>query len=204
MTAFGIDPLAGGRGLGADTRPLVVTLLGTDHHPFDRLVGWMDRLARSLGDDARVVVQHGHSTAPRVAEGQDFVEHGDLVDLVAAADVVVCHGGPGTIMDARRAGHVPVCVPRDPTLGEHVDAHQQRFAHHVDDIGMVHLADGYDELDAAVLQAIASGPTVETAETDRVADASAARFAQQVDPFVGRRIRRTPSVRRALFSRVAR
>ncbi|WP_052336602.1 glycosyltransferase [Nocardioides alkalitolerans] len=204
MTAFGIDPLVGGRALAERDRPLVVTLLGTDHHPFDRLVDWMDELARSLGDGARVVVQHGHSTAPRVAEGQDFVEHDDLVGLVAAADVVVCHGGPGTIMDARRAGHVPVCVPRDPERGEHVDGHQQRFAAHVDDIGMVRLADGYDALDAAVADAIETGPSVEVGTADVVAEASAARFAREVDLVVGRRVRRLPSVRRSLLSRVQR
>ena len=40
----------------------------------------------------------------------------------------MCHGGPGLITEAREAGHVPLCVPRDPQLGEHVDGHQQRFA----------------------------------------------------------------------------
>ena len=40
-------------------------------------------------------------------------------------------------MDARGAGHVPICVPRDPALGEHVDGHQQRFAAVMHDEGMV-------------------------------------------------------------------
>lgn len=56
-----------------------------------------------------------------------------------AADIVVTHGGPATITEARRRRQVPVCVPRDPTLGEHVDDHQQRFARFIGDRGLVRL-----------------------------------------------------------------
>ena len=56
-------------------------------------------------------------------------------------------------MDARGLGHVPVCVPRDPSLGEHVDGHQQRFATLVDRAGVVVRADSPGALDLAVRQA---------------------------------------------------
>ncbi len=56
------------------------------------------------------------------------MSHDRLEELLAQATVVVCHGGPGTVTEARDAGHVPLCMPRDPELGEHVDDHQQRFA----------------------------------------------------------------------------
>ena len=46
---------------------------------------------------------------------------------MAAADVVVCHGGPGTMSLAQRCGHRPIVIARDPALGEHVDDHQQRY-----------------------------------------------------------------------------
>ncbi|MFW6774487.1 glycosyltransferase [Nocardioides sp. CPCC 205120] len=185
-------------------RPLVVALLGTDHHPFDRLVDWMDALAGALEGRAHVVVQHGHSAEPRVAEGHAFVGHDHLVRLVRGADVVVCHGGPGTIMDARRAGHVPVCVPRDPALGEHVDGHQQRFAEVAGDAGMVRLATGRADVSAAVLDALAgTGPRVDE-EGDDAAGQAAARFGHHVDELVRHRERRVRSVRRALLSRVHR
>ena len=106
---------------------LLVASLGTDTHPFQRLVDWLDAMAVAH-PDAEVVVQHGHSAAPVVALGHDFLPHADLLELMHAANVVVSHGGPGTIMDAHRCGRVPVVVPRDPQLGEHVDGHQLRFA----------------------------------------------------------------------------
>jgi UDP-N-acetylglucosamine transferase subunit ALG13 len=115
---------------------MVLALVGTDHHPFDRMIDWLDEAA-VRNPDVRFVVQYGASRVPTVALGHDYLPYDQLVRLVDEADVVVCHGGPGTIMDARAAGHLPICVPRDPALGEHVDGHQQRFAAMMDEVGSV-------------------------------------------------------------------
>jgi UDP-N-acetylglucosamine transferase subunit ALG13 len=136
--------------------PLVVALAGTDHHPFRRLVEWVDAAAVRR-PDVRFLVQHGSTTAaPRVAEGRQFLAHEELVALLGEASVAICHGGPGTIMDARQAGHVPLCVPRDPGLGEHVDRHQQRFAAVVGREGVVRhvtsVESFHEELDRALVQ----------------------------------------------------
>ncbi len=106
--------------------PRVLALLGTDHHRFDRAVAWLDAWA-AAHPDAEVMVQHGRSTAPTVAGGRPFLDHAELTALMTSSDAVVSHGGPATISEARAAGHRPVVVPRDPTLGEHVDDHQKRF-----------------------------------------------------------------------------
>jgi UDP-N-acetylglucosamine transferase subunit ALG13 len=108
------------------SRPLVVCLVGTDHHQFERLVSWCDNLATSR-PDVDVFVQHGLSSAPRVAKGQAFLEKADLERLVQRAQVAVSHGGPALISEIRAAGLRPIAVPRDPDRDEHVDRHQIRF-----------------------------------------------------------------------------
>ena len=118
---------------------LVLVVVGTDHHPFDRVVGWADEWAASH-PDLRVLVQYGTSRPPTTAEGRDLLPVGELTALMSEATAVVCHGGPGTIMGAREAGHVPIVVPRRSDLGEHVDDHQVRFATRVAAAGQVHLA----------------------------------------------------------------
>jgi UDP-N-acetylglucosamine transferase subunit ALG13 len=118
----------------------ILVSVGTDHHPFDRVVGWADAWARDHPEDV-VVVQHGSAREPVVAEGTPLLDHASLQREMDEADVVVCHGGPATLTEARRHGHLPICVPRDPLLGEHVDDHQQRFARHLARVGMVVIAD---------------------------------------------------------------
>ena len=108
-----------------NTRTITV-LVGTDHHPFDRLVAWADHWAAEHPQDD-VLVQHGATSPPRRATGLDIMPPDELRARCAASDVVITHGGPGTITDAKASGHRPLVLARDPKLGEHVDAHQQRF-----------------------------------------------------------------------------
>jgi UDP-N-acetylglucosamine transferase subunit ALG13 len=131
--------------------PLVAVLLGTDHHPFDRLLGWVDE-PRCV--PARWFVQHGSTRLPAHLDGAEMLGVTDLTDLLRRADAVVTHGGPGLIMEAHAAGHRPVVVPRDPAYHEHVDGHQLRFCARVRDTGLIDLAPGRDEFIAAVNRAL--------------------------------------------------
>ena len=111
-------------------RPLVAVLVGTDHHPFQRLVTWASTLASEGWADW--FVQHGSAQWPETdqsgAQGARVVDQPTLRDLLERAQCVVCHAGPGLLMDAASAGHRPIVVARDPTKGEHVDGHQIDFA----------------------------------------------------------------------------
>lgn len=152
----------------------IIVIVGTDHHPFERMVGWVDDRLRSHPDDT-VTIQHGWSRAPELAEGLDFLAPDDLRRRMAEADVVITHGGPGTISDARRSGHRPIVVPRDPTLGEHVDDHQQRFAAWCAERGVVDLAMTIDALEARLATGVDTRTPAETAaETDAAVAAFAA------------------------------
>lgn len=129
--------------------------IGTDHHPFVRLVGWVADLAEA-NPDWQVVIQHGRTPAPRAVpnlEAFAFCDHARLLDLFAGSTAVVSHGGPATITEARRNGHVPVVVARNPEFGEHVDGHQMLFAARLGGAGVVTLATSAAELDVAVRSA---------------------------------------------------
>lgn len=112
--------------------------VGTDHHPFDRLVRWAAAWAGDHPDD-QVVVQHGTGAAPRSTgnlRARELLDAATMAAELAAADVVVISCGPGGVMDARAAGRLPVVVPRRADLGEHVDDHQQAFAAHLEARGL--------------------------------------------------------------------
>jgi UDP-N-acetylglucosamine transferase subunit ALG13 len=165
----------------ATTAP-VLAIVGTDHHPFDRLVDWVDRWANSRG--AGAFVQFGTSTPPTHAEGRNLVPQDELAALLARASAVVCHGGPGTIMAARDSGHLPIVVPRRPELGEHVDEHQVLFSARLAAEGQVRVAATEHELHGLLDLALESP---ETFRLDGAVDAvgrAADRFAEIVDAVV--------------------
>lgn len=128
-------------GAAGDDRPLhVVVTLGTDHHPFARLVDWVDTWAGEH-PARRCVIQHGTAPAPRHAEGHAMLDPADIPGLMARARIVVGHAGPGTLLDARAAGRLPVLVPRRARLGEVVDDHQVTFGRWMDGRGLARCAE---------------------------------------------------------------
>ena len=136
---------------------LLITV-GTDHHRFDRLVRWGDEFAQA-NPQIDVLIQYGSASPPRFARGSQLLDHSQLQTELRACDVVIVHGGPATITEARRAGHLPICVPRDDARGEHVDGHQQRFAAHLAKAGLVDVVTETVDLQAAVDRALERGRT---------------------------------------------
>jgi UDP-N-acetylglucosamine transferase subunit ALG13 len=134
--------------------PLVLVAVGTDHHRYDRAVEWVDAWLRTRVDAVDVLIQYGHSQPPTVARGSALLDHADLQEAMARATVIVCHGGPATITEARRHGKLPICMPRDPERGEHVDNHQQLFARRMGAGGVVHLVETQHDLWQALDDAV--------------------------------------------------
>lgn len=132
----------------------LLATVGMSEHQFTRLVTWLDSwIARNEGVSG--FVQYGSSAPPRHAAGSAVVSPDRVLDSMTRAFVVVTHGGPGSIMDARARGHVPVVVPRIAALDEHVDDHQVVFTRSLASTGWIHLAETeaalHDHLDNAYL-----------------------------------------------------
>lgn len=159
------------------TRPgrHISVFVGTDHHPFNRLIAWADQWSENNLNDT-VTVQYGHSNPPNLAVGMAFLHPQELQDLIASSDIVITHGGPATIADARTAGHLPLVFPRDPVHGEHVDDHQQRFSRWsatrelvtcvetLEDLGNHVMASTMSEQGTRLLTDVKSGDTSDAAQ----------------------------------------
>ena len=165
----------------------MLVTVGTDHHPFDRLVDWVDRWAADH-PDARVVVQHGTAPAPRHAEGHALLAAGRSRPCAPAPGLVV-HAGPATVRDARAAGRLPVVVPRGPALGEHVDGHQQRFSRRLGSQELVLLCEQREQLVAALDAARRDPAHVLFSQEGRedLVEGAVARFGELVDALVAER-----------------
>jgi UDP-N-acetylglucosamine transferase subunit ALG13 len=172
--------------------PLLLVTVGTDHHPFDRLVGWAGAWLAAHPGTLRCLMQTGTSAPPAgPAEWQAYLEFGALQAAMASAAAVVCHGGPGTILGARHMGAVPIVVPRQHRLGEHVDDHQVAFSRRLAAEGdEIHLAEGEADLHR-LLDRVAAEPAVFRAGPgDRATGGAVREFGRLVDGLVGERVPR--------------
>ena len=115
---------------------MILVAAGTHHQPFDRLVAAAEALARAI--DEPVVLQRGASRrAAPACEVHDQMPPEVFDAQLAAARIVVLHGGSSSFLQARSHGHTPIVVPRRPEHREHVDDHQVRFAASLGDEAVV-------------------------------------------------------------------
>lgn len=181
---------------GTDLR--LFATVGTDHHRFDRMIEWVEAWAASKGlPPEQVLIQRGTSDAPTRCRSVDYFASAELAAELDHADVVVCHGGPSTIMEARARGHVPVVMPRDPARGEHVDGHQQAFAQHLARHDAIHLADSPDALAAGIDAVLANGGRAGHALQLGDRDATLATLGNLVDDLTSKPRRRLALLRSA-------
>lgn len=171
----------------ADASPVVFASVGTDRHPFDRLVRWIDHIAAG-NTRLQCVIQYGTSSAPTVAAGVDYLDHDRLLGWIERASVVITHGGPASIVQVREAHGRPIVVPRDPRRGEHVDGHQVDFATMLHRTGAVDIASSPDELTALVERHLRSEPVPTSVLTG--APVGIGRFAQEVNAVLSRQQQR--------------
>jgi len=98
----------------------IFVTIGTKDYPFDRLIKAMDKNG--------VVMQIGKSIKPKEATYFEFLKKQEVYDLMNWSDVIVCHAGTGTLMEAIDSGKKIVVVPRQKKYKEHIDDHQAQFA----------------------------------------------------------------------------
>jgi len=124
--------------------------VGNALQPFDRLLQAVAQSTRQMPVPIRI--QHGHS-APIQCSGctnSDFLELDRFEAHISEADVIITHAGAGSIINAVRAGKVPVVMPRRPEFGEIIDNHQTELARQFAARGKVVVIQQSSDLPAAI------------------------------------------------------
>ncbi len=166
--------------------------VGTDYHRFDRMVWWLDEWLATGRDVGHVIVQRGTSATSEFAESVEYLKRNELIHEFETASVVVCHGGPATIMECRKNGLVPIVVPREEKYDEHVNDHQVDFCERLAAHGDIQLARTKDEFFRLLDLAVERGAP-EVAVDDGHAALSVHRFEDAMVELLGTRASSSPA-----------
>lgn len=132
-------------------RKVLVTLGTIRPYRFDRAV---DAVLRSVRPGDEITWQLGSTTRIDLP-GRVYVDlrYDELEHQIGRADVVVCHAGAGSVVQAHSHGKLPVLAVRSAAFGEHVDNHQAQLASWLVERGLAVLLDldggNYEALDRA-------------------------------------------------------
>ena len=147
------DPLRITQGSRRRKQRLLLATVGATL-PFDRMIGAIAELKRAGEIPERVVAQVGKGgIRPANLECVEDMSFDEIQATLRDADLVVCHGGTGSIITALRERCRTVVMPRRFELGEHYDNHQLEISEAFEKRGLVRTARDTDELREALAAA---------------------------------------------------
>jgi UDP-N-acetylglucosamine transferase subunit ALG13 len=137
--------------------------------PFDRMSEAVLALKQQGAIPEALTLQTGvgSALAPAAREGLRIVEtlsYAEIRDVLKSADLVICHGGTGSLVTALREGCRIVAMPRRHDMGEVYDDHQFEIAEAFAARGLVEMAKDADALPAALTRARAREPVMATTD----------------------------------------
>lgn len=104
---------------------MILVTLGTQDKEFGRLLKEVERLKKENIITDEVIVQAGSSIfASDIMEVFDYKPKEELEQMVKDADIIITHGGVGSILSALDNEKKIIAFPRLKQFKEHVNDHQ--------------------------------------------------------------------------------
>lgn len=126
---------------------MILVTLGTQKQSFNRL---LDMIEKSNIND-KIIVQAGYTKyKSKKMKMLDFVNYQEMDKLIKQADLIITHGGTGSIVTAIKQGKKVIACPRLKKYGEHVDDHQKQIVDIFSEVGYILKLDENDNLDELV------------------------------------------------------
>ena len=130
---------------------MIFITVGTQKFQFNRLLKEVDKLIEEQEICEEVFAQIGYSTyKPKNYSFNEFINSEEYSDILNKADIVITHGGTGTIIKSINLRKKVIAVPRLKAFGEHVDNHQIQIISEFSDIGFLKKVDNIDKLSEAL------------------------------------------------------
>lgn len=131
---------------------LIFITLGSQKFQFNRLLEEVDILINNdVIKGENVFAQIGYSDyIPKQYNYEKFLNKEDFLKYIKRSEIVITHGGTGSIINAVKMGKKVIGVPRLVDFGEHVDNHQLEIIDQFTDSNLIYGLLNIQELGNAV------------------------------------------------------
>ena len=133
---------------------MILVTVGTQKQSFNRLFDLI-RNSKELKKE-ELIVQRGYTKCnnSKRIKAFDFIPLDEMEEYISKADLVISHGGVGTIFSAIKKGKKVIAVPRLEKYGEHINDHQIEICEALENEGYIlYYKDGVDSLDDLIKKA---------------------------------------------------
>lgn len=107
---------------------MIFITVGTHEQGMDRLFEKIDELIELGKIDRNVFAQIGYTNySPKNFKYKKLIDFDEMDKMIKNSQIVITHGGPGSIFHALQYNKIPIVIPRNPIFNEHIDDHQILF-----------------------------------------------------------------------------
>ena len=127
---------------------MILVTLGTQDKPFIRLVKEIDKLIDKKVIKDKVVAQLGFTNyKSKNIETFNLIESDKLNELTKKADLIITHGGVGSILTGLKMNKKVIAVPRLLAHKEHTNDHQIQIVNEFYNTGYILKCDNPKDLE---------------------------------------------------------
>jgi len=122
---------------------MILVTLGTQKQPFYRLLEAIEK----LDTDKEIIVQAGGSADYKSKKMKifDFIDYDQMEEYIDKADLIITHGGTGSIIMPLQKNKKVIACPRLAKYEEHINDHQTEITSVFDREGhIIEFNDGDD------------------------------------------------------------
>lgn len=132
---------------------MILVLLGTQNNGFHRLLEEIDRLIENGVIKEKVIVQAGYTQyTSKNMKILGLIAKEELEELQNKADLIITHGGVGSILLSITKNKKVIAVPRLHQYREHVNDHQKQIVELFNERGYIIGVQGVEGLEQAIYQ----------------------------------------------------
>ena len=133
---------------------MILVLLGTQNNSFHRLLEKIDELIEKKVIKEKVVVQAGHTKyESKNMKIFSLIPQEELEKYQEKADLIITHGGVGSIVSSIKLGKKVIAIPRLHQYQEHVNDHQKQIVESFSKKGYIIGINDVEELEEAIYKA---------------------------------------------------
>ena len=131
---------------------MILITLGTQDKKFYRLLEAVQKQIDNKKIKDEVIVQAGCSCDFKTVDMKifDLIPMDEFDELISKCDLLITHGGVGSIITGLKNNKKVIAAPRLSKYGEHVNDHQLQIIENFKNSGYILSLDNFDELDKLI------------------------------------------------------
>ena len=129
---------------------MVFVIIGTQKQPFNRMIKILNESKELINEE--VIIQSGYTKVENNKyKSFKFLNESSFEDYIKKADLIITHGGVGSIVNSLKFNKKIIVVPRLSKYKEHMDNHQIEIANKFEKLGYVAVLKENESLDETIL-----------------------------------------------------